>query len=266
VIFLQGDRSLLDREIVTIVGSRRSTEYGRRVAREVATAASRSGAVVASGLAVGIDGEAHGAALEAGGKTLAVTGSGLRRPYPRCHTRLFRRIAREGLLVSEFMPEEPPLGRHFLQRNRTLAALANVVVVVEAARESGALNTVGHAMELGREVLTVPGPIYARTSEGTNGLLGAATALVRPTDLVDYLSAGRPHALSLFPDAPPDDVGADALRIWDALAETSRHVDELAHEAHLAPGPALVALSQLELGGWVRQEAGGRFARGPGVS
>jgi DNA processing protein len=221
---------------------------------------------VASGLALGIDGEAHRAALEAGGRTLAVTGAGLRRPYPRTHTPLFRRIAREGLLVSEFMPEQPPLAHHFLQRNRTPAALSNVVVIVEAARGGGALNTAGHAVDLGREVLVVPGPIYSRTSQGSNELLGAAIPLLSPESLVDHLAAGRPEALSLFPGAPPEHVGPDALRVWDALAEAPRHVDDLVREIRTAPGPVLVALSVLELGGWVRQEPGARFARSPGGS
>jgi DNA processing protein len=262
VLFMKGDRALLEREIVTVVGSRRSTEYGRRVAREVAHAAVRGGAVVASGLALGIDAEAHLAALAAEGKTLAVLGAGLAKPYPRRHAELFRRIAREGLLISEFLPHEHALKHHFPRRNRTLAALAKVVVVVEAAEKSGALNTASHATDLGKELLAVPGPIYAPMSRGTNELLRHALPLLSPATVLDHLSAGRDPALSLFPLDPPADVGPDALRVWDALAEAPRHVDELARAAELAPGRALAALSQLEIGGWIRQEPGARFARG----
>jgi DNA processing protein len=264
VLFLAGDPSLLERPIVTIVGSRRATEYGRRVAREVATVAVRGGLVVASGLALGVDGEAHRAALDAGGKTLAVLGCGVALAYPRTHARLFRSIREQGLLVSEFLPHERPLKHHFPRRNRTLAALARAVVVVEAARESGALNTADHANELGRELLAVPGSIYAPMSRGTNALLRRAHPLVAPETLLEHLQLDA-APLSLFPSAPPGDVGPEALRVWDVLAETPLHVDELARAARLATGPALAALSLLEVGGWARQEAGARFARGTGT-
>ena len=266
VLFLVGDVALLEREIVTVVGSRKATEYGRRVARDVAAAAARHGAVVASGLALGIDAEAHRAAFDAEGKTLAVLGRGVARPYPPSHARLFRRIAEEGLLVSEFLPHELPLKHHFPRRNRTLAALAKVVVVVEAAEESGALNTAAHATDLGRDLLAVPGSIYAPMSRGTNELLRRALPLVSANTLLEHLSTARGDGpLSLFPAAPPAELGAEALRVWDALAEAPRHVDELARTARLGTGPTLVALSLLEVGGWVKQEAGARFARGPGA-
>jgi DNA processing protein len=218
--------------------------------------------VVASGLALGIDAEAHLAALAADGKTLAVLGAGLAKPYPRRHAGLFRRIAREGLLISEFLPHEHALKHHFPRRNRTLAALAQVVVVVEAAERSGALNTASHATDLGRDLLAVPGPIYAPMSRGTNELLRRALPLLSPATVLEHLSGGSGQALSLFPLDPPADVGPDALRVWNALAEAPRHVDELARAAELAPSRALAALSRLEVGGWIRQEPGARFARG----
>jgi DNA processing protein len=263
-LFLKGDTRLLDRPIVTVVGSRRATEYGRRVAREVAAVAVRAGAVVASGLALGVDGEAHRAALDAQGKTIAVLGSGVARPYPRTHAQLFRRIAEEGLLVSEYLPHEPPLKHHFPRRNRTLAAIARVVVVVEAAEQSGALNTAGHATDLGRELLAVPGSIYAPLSQGTNELLRRAHPLLSAETVLEHLGL-EDVMLPLFPNDPPDDVGPEALRVWDVLAEAPLHVDEVARAARLGSGPALAALSLLEVGGWVRQEAGARFARGTGA-
>ena len=264
VLFFLGDRALLNRSIVTVVGSRKATEYGRRVAREVATFAVRAGAVVASGLALGIDGEAHRAALEAQGKTIAVLGSGVALAYPRTHARLFRRIREEGLLVSEFLPHEPPLKHHFPRRNRTLAALAKVVVVVEAAKESGALNTAEHATDLGRTLLAVPGSIYAPMSRGTNTLLEHAHPLVAPESMLEHL-APVGEVLTLFPNAPPGNLGPEALKVWDVLAEAPLHVDEVARAARLGTGSALVALSLLEVAGWVRQEPGARFARGVGA-
>jgi DNA processing protein len=264
VLFLKGDASLLDRPIVTVVGSRQATEYGKRVAREVAAVAVRAGAVVASGLALGIDGEAHRAALDAQGRTIAVLGCGVARPYPRSHTQLFRRISDEGLLVSEYLPHEAALKHHFPRRNRTLAALARVVVVVEAAERSGALNTASHATDLGKELLAAPGSIYAPMSRGTNELLRRAHPLLSAKTVLEHLGVAG-DTLPLFPEGPPDDVGPEALRVWDVLAEAPLHVDEVARAARLASGRALVALSLLEVGGWVRQEAGARFARGSGT-
>jgi DNA processing protein len=262
VLFLKGDVSLLGREIVTVVGSRKASEYGRRVAREVAAAAARHGAVIASGLALGIDGEAHAAALEAGGKTLAVLGAGLSRPHPPSHARLFHRIAAEGLLVSEFLPSELPMPYHFPRRNRTLAALAKVVVVVEAAEKSGALNTASQAIELGKDVLAVPGSIYAPNSRGTNALLAHASPVVSAATVLDYLTtAGQ---LPLAP-TPPEGIGADALRVWDALTDAPRHVDEVARGAKLGTSAVLAALAMLEVAGWVRHEAGARYTRTAGA-
>jgi DNA processing protein len=264
VLFFRGDRSLLDREVVTVVGSRAATEYGRRAAHDIATLVARHGVVVASGLAIGIDGVVHRATLAAGGKTVAVLGAGVNHPHPPSHTRLFRQIAGEGLLVSEFLPGELPLRHHFLQRNRTLAAIAKVVVVVEAAEKSGALNTAHHANDLGKTVLSVPGSIYSRMSAGTNALLREAFAVVTPATVLEHLSCGAQPQLALAP-APPDDFGADARRVWDVLSEAPSHVDEVAHRAQLGVGAALASLAELEVSGWARQEAGARFARSVGV-
>jgi DNA processing protein len=260
VLFMWGDRTLLEREVVTVVGSRAASEYGRRVAGEVAAVAVGGGAVVASGLALGIDAEAHRAALQSGGKTLAVLGSGLARPHPRSHARLFQRIVQEGLLISEFLPHEPPFPWNFPRRNRTLAALSKVVVVVEAAQKSGALNTATHAIELGKDLLAVPGSIYAPNSRGTNTLLASASPLVSPSGILDYLSRRPDAQLTLGPVAP-EGLGADALRVWDALSGASRHVDEVARAAKLGTSVVLATLAVLEVAGWVRQEPGARFSR-----
>jgi DNA processing protein len=265
VMFLLGDESLLERETVTIVGSRKATEYGCRVARDVAGVAVRHGSVVASGLALGIDGEAHRATLAAGGKTIAVLGSGLAHPHPRSHTKLFHEIARGGLAVSELLPSEPPLPQHFPRRNRTLAALAHVVVVVEAAEKSGALITADRALELGRHVLAVPGSIYAPNSRGTNTLLqDAAHPLVTPATLLDYLpkdESQRDLELPPLDAAPPPSLGVDALRVWGELEGEPRHVDHLAARAQLSANRTLTALSLLELEGWSRQAPGSRYMR-----
>lgn len=257
VIFLRGRSELLDPPSVAIVGARAATGYGRRTAARLATALARHGVVVVSGLALGVDGEAHGAALDAGGTTVAVLGCGADVEHPPSHARLQRSIARDGLLVSEFAPGTPPLPHHFPRRNRIMAALVRVVVVVEAAARSGALITARLALDLGREVMAVPGPIDAATSVGTNALLrDGAQPVLGPDDVV--------RALGIEPDERPSGTpkaGTDGAALWDLLDLTPVGVDELARMSGLPPRRTLAALSQLEIEGWAMQSAGARFKR-----
>jgi DNA processing protein len=178
VLFLRGDPVLLRIPSVTIVGSRRSTAAGRRTARRLAGSISARGVPVVSGLALGIDAAAHRGALEGPGGTVAVMGCGVDRAHPPGNRRLLLRILEEGLLVSEFFPGEPARPHHFPRRNRILAALSDSVVVVEAAARSGALITVDHALDLGREVFAVPGSVEAPQSRGTNRMLGDGAGAV----------------------------------------------------------------------------------------
>ena len=171
ILFARGRLELLGRPSVTIVGSRRSTAYGRRSAEALAAQMALRGITVVSGLALGIDGASHRGALEAGGDTIAVLGSGVDLIQPASHRRLGERVAREGLLLSEFLPGEPARAYHFPRRNRILAALGSAVVVVEAAEKSGALITVEHALDLGRDVYAVPGALDAPQSRGCNILI-----------------------------------------------------------------------------------------------
>jgi len=189
ILFGRGDARLAERAAIAIVGTRANTEYGADVARMIAAAAAQEGIVVISGLAHGIDRHAHEAVLDSAGPTIGVIGCGIDVTYPPQHARLQERIACEGLLLTEFAPGEPALGHHFPRRNRIIAALASAVVVVEAPARSGALITAGHALELGREVLAVPGPIGRRTSEGTNELIRDGAGLV--LDAMDVIAAAQ---------------------------------------------------------------------------
>lgn len=257
VLFLRGRADLLDGPAAALVGSRRTTGYGRRVAARLAGALARSGAVVVSGMALGVDGEAHRGALEAGGPTVAVLGSGPDVAHPRSHARLFRSILETGLVVSEFAPGTPPLAHHFPRRNRIMAALARVVVVIEAAVRSGALITARHALDLGRDVLAVPGPIDAPTSAGANELIrdGAHPALGAEEIL-------RALGLPLVSEeAAGPALGTDAAMLWEVLSPAPADVDALARRTGLPARRALVALSTLEIEGWVVQSPGARFAR-----
>jgi len=218
VVFVEG-RGWPDLEdVVAIVGTRRASPYGRRVARRLARDLARRGWTVVSGMAAGIDSVAHEAALDAGGATIGVLGSGHERDYPPSNRALFSRMRDAGWLVSEFAPTVGPTRRAFPRRNRVIAALARAVVVVEAGERSGALNTAEHATEIGREVLAVPHRVDDGGAPGTLKLLreGAGVA-AQATDIVDAVSvidrrrpeAGVASPVAAGPAGRPGPVGPD---------------------------------------------------------
>lgn len=275
VLYLQGDGDLPAARAVAVVGTREATGYGRRMARDLAGGIARAGWAVVSGMAAGVDGVAHRGALDAGGRTVGVLGSGLRHEYPASNRDLYRDMRSDGLLVSEFPPEVRPEPAFFPRRNRIIAALADAVLVVQAGRRSGALITVEHGLELGREAFAVPGPVGPPASEGVHEMLreGAAPATCAG-DVLEALVAGvsaggrggrgdagrgrrmpgRDRLAAIF--------GADAgsaEAVCRALASGPRHADELADEAGLDAGAAAAVLGRLELEGWVRGLPGGRF-------
>ena len=263
LLFLRGDPGLLELPAVAIVGSRRSTGYGRRVAAEAARVLARHGVVVSSGLALGIDGAAHRAALEDGGPSLAVLGAGVDVPHPPSNRRLFQRLAREGLLVSEFLPGVPPLPHHFPRRNRILAALSEGVLVVEAAERSGALITADLAVELGREVMAVPGSVFAPQSRGANALLRVGAAPM--TDPADVLGLVRSPLRPAGDRAPASSVGprlaGDQAAAWAVLGSDGKGLDDLVRVTGLPADRVLAALCLLEIAGWAEREPGMRFRR-----
>lgn len=262
VLFARGRIELLARPAFTVVGCRRATGYGRRTTESLAGALARSGVVVVSGLALGIDAAAHRGALEASGDTIAVLGSGVDLIQPTSNRRLGEVIAREGLLLSEFLPGESARPHHFPRRNRILAALGMGVLVVEAAERSGALITVEHALDLGRDVYAVPGGIDAPQSRGCNKLIQEGAHVV--TSAEDFiLGMGLMHRPELGVVLPePERLGDAACRIWRALGGQAQAVDELARAARLDPGSALAALTELEIDGWAVQDGGMRYRRG----
>jgi DNA processing protein len=210
----------------------------------------RAGVVVVSGMARGIDGEAHRGALEAGGVTVAILGCGIDRDYPAAHADLAGRIAERGLLVSEYGPGVEPAPWRFPARNRIIAGLCAATVVVEARQRSGALITADFALEEGRDVLAVPGEITSALSEGTNGLLrlGAAPA-TRAADVLE--------ALGLEPRGPePTALGVAPSRLLEHLRDGALTEDELVRASGLDPAEASAALLELELGGLVVAEDG----------
>lgn len=248
---------------VAIVGSRRATPHGLAMAERLAGDLAVRGVTVVSGLARGIDSAAHRGALEAGGRTLAVLGSGVDRIYPPENRRLAARIAQQGALVSQFGPGMPALAHHFPIRNRLLAALALGVVVVEAAEASGSLITAGHAGDLGREVMAMPGPAGAPSSRGAHRLIRDGAALVESWEDVVALLPERWRACV---GDGPDRSGRAASEpdaILALLGAEPASIETLIERTGLPAAQVSARLVSLELEGWVRQLPGMRFVRAP---
>jgi len=260
VLFALGRLDLLERTAVAVVGSRHPTTYGLEATHALARDLARAGIVVVSGMARGIDAAAHEAALEGG--TIGVLGCGLDVVYPHEQARLYRAVEANGLLLSEFAPGEPALRHHFPRRNRIIAALARGVLVVEASERSGALITVDHALDLGREVFAVPGPIGRATSAGTNAMIQQGAKLVTcGADILEELGLAAPAEAEGEP-RPPVDVSPAALQVWRALGPEPRHADELGAVCGFAPAVVLACALELELAGHARQLPGKLFVRG----
>jgi len=258
LLFAIGRLELLDRETVAIVGSRMHTRYGAEACRFFATGAVRAGIVVASGMARGLDAVAHRAALDTGGGTVGVLGNGLGVIYPSANRRLYQDVARDGCLLTEFPPGERPNAGSFPRRNRLISGLAAATLVIEAREKSGTLLTVDAALQQGREVLAVPGPITSPLSIGCNRLIqnGAKAALGLRDLLEEYGRTDYEPAVSLANDM------SDAERtMLDALALGLEHVDDIAAHLQWPVSDALAALTSLEIRGVVTQEPGRTFRR-----
>jgi DNA processing protein len=236
-----GGTDALSRPSVAVVGARSCSSYGRSVARMLGRELASAGLTIVSGMARGIDGEAHRGALEAGGTTIAVLGCGIDRDYPSAHAELAGRIAERGLLVSEYEPGIEPAPWRFPARNRIIAGLCTSTVVVEARERSGALITADFALEEGRDVLAVPGEITSALSGGTNALLRlGATPVTSAADVLELYDLPPRVA-----EQPP--VGATALTLLACLEQGARTADELVRAAAVEPGDAAAALVELEL-------------------
>jgi DNA processing protein len=251
-LYLRGsaDPTLLSEPAVAVVGARACSSYGRSVARSLARDVAAAGLVVVSGMARGIDGEAHRGALEAGGRTVAVLGCGIDRDYPAAHVELSRRIGESGLVVSEYEPGVEPAPWRFPARNRIIAGLCRATLVVEARERSGALITADFALEEGREVLAVPGEITSSLSAGTNALIRlGATPVTAATDVLELYDLMPPTRVST-------PLGPAAEALLAHLSDTALTGDELVRATALDPGESAAALTELELAGRVTLEDG----------
>ena len=249
-----GGYELLDAPAVAVVGARACSPYGAHVARMLARELAAAGLVVVSGLARGIDAEAHRGALEAGGATVAVLGCGIDRDYPAAHAELARKIRERGLVVSEYAPGVEPAPWRFPARNRIIAGLAAATVVVEARERSGALITADLALEEGREVFAVPGEITSGLSAGTNRLLAlGATPLTSAADVLASFGLEREVVRR-------GELAETAERVFRALADGPAAVDDLVGITGLDAAAVAGALSELELRG-LASEGDGLYRR-----
>lgn len=257
-LYAMGRAAGLAQPRVAIVGTRASTAYGERITRSLTRTLARAGVTVISGMARGIDGAAHRTALEEGGNTVAVLGTGIDIPYPAGHRQLHRAIAERGLVVSENPPGMKAHQGAFPKRNRIIAALAPVTIVIEAGFRSGALNTASQALELGRIVAAVPGPIDSEQSRGSNQLLRDGAVLIAAAD----------DALALLGVSAPKDAG-DATpllpeteqKVWDATERGFAEIDSLPATTGLSMAECLAAVTSLEILGLVECSLAGEIRR-----
>lgn len=282
LLYRRGDLRPEDRQAVALVGSRHCTAYGRKMAERLAAGLVRAGFTVVSGLARGIDGAAHKAALDAGGRTIAVLAGGLSRIYPPEHADLADAVVASGALLSETPMTVQPQPGMFPARNRIISALSRAVVIVEAGERSGALITATHAAEQGREVFALPGNADSPASAGCLDLIRKGVRLVRGVDdiLEDLQGLSLPvppprkdvptlYESPAMPAPPPAPVGPPPSlnelerKVWDALTQP-RHADDLTRELNIPAGELIRTLTMMEMKRHVRKMPGNVFSRREG--
>lgn len=264
LLFVTGDPAVLARPQVAMVGSRNPSPGGREHAAALARALARSGLTITSGLAVGIDAAAHHGALQAGGHSIAVAGTGPDRVYPQCHGTLAREITGRGALVTEFPTGTPPRREHFPRRNRIISGLSLGVLVVEAALRSGSRITARHAADQGRDVFAVPGSIENPLARGCHALLREGAKLVEAADDVleeIYPDASRPAPSARVCSAPEPGADQRERRVLEAIGHDAVAVDRLIERTGLTADAVSAILLSLELRGLVAAAAGGLYVR-----
>jgi len=258
LIYTQGEIIPDDEWSVAIVGTRRVTAYGRQVAEDIAGSLARNGLTIISGLARGVDSIAHQAALNAGGRTIAVLGSGLDRIYPPENRRLAEQIKASGVLISEYSPSTPPEASNFPQRNRLISGLSLAVIVVEAGIKSGALITANFAADQGREVFAVPGNITSPGSMGTNRLISnGAHPMLSADQVLEILELGLVAEHRSARVALPSD--ALEAQLFETLGGEPLHIDEITNRTEIPVEKVTATLALMELKGMVRQVGGMQY-------
>jgi DNA processing protein len=263
-LYITGEIQKEDEKAVAVVGSRSASDYGLRITRQLCQGLAALGFTVISGMARGIDGEAHKTALAADGRTVAVLGSGVDVVYPPEHEELYRKISQRGAILSELPIATPPFSYNFPSRNRLISALSLGVVVVEATEKSGSLITAALALEQGREVFAVPGEAGASRSRGTHRLIRQGAKLVENVeDIVEEIApqilvrgklAQKAKSVSL-----PSNMGPEAKKVFELILERPLQIDEVIQASGLSPAKASEVLLDLEIKGLLNQLPGKRF-------
>ncbi len=254
VIYIRGQLLPEDENSIAIVGSRKGSDYGRRATAEIAEALARAGISVISGLALGLDAEAHIGALRGGGRTIAVLANGLESFYPRSNQHLAEQIIENGCIISEQPCGMPPLKQNFPARNRIISGLSQGVLVTEAGANSGTLHTASFALEQNRQLYAIPGPIYNPLAKGPNELLkNGAKAVTSADDILEDFGVAVEHEMP----APTND---EEKVIFDLLSDQSLHIDEILAHTGWQAGTAGKVLTLMELQGKVRHLGGMVYA------
>jgi len=264
VLYVRGEVREEDELAIAIVGSRRTTPYGKRMTEKIAQELAQHRITIVSGMARGIDSHAHWGAVSGGGRTIAVLGSGVDVVYPPENRNLYRKIIDQGAVLSEFPMSSPPEGGHFPKRNRIISGLSLGVVVVQAGMESGSLITAGYALEQGREVFAVPGNVGSENSRGTHQLIKDGAKLVESSEdiLEEVLPQWRREREKPQEGEPPmPDLTEEERILYDQLGETPLHIDALIRESQFDPGKVSSALLNLELKGLISQWPGKCFSK-----
>jgi len=263
LLYIKGEISAADEKAVAIVGSRSASDYGRKVARNICRGLASLGFTVVSGMARGIDGAAHESALDSGGRTIAVLGSGVDRIYPPEHEALSERIARQGAVISELPLGARPVAFNFPARNRLISGLSLGVVVVEATEKSGSLITAAHALEQNREIFAVPGEVGSSRSRGAHRLIRQGAKLVENADdIIEEIAPQlvRPEGASRRQRVLPQNCSDDTRKIFGLLQERILQIDEVIETSGLSSAQVSQILLELELHGFLRQLPGKRYA------
>ncbi len=262
VLYIRGEMILEDEWAVGIVGTRKISAYGRQATEKIAQELVEAGLTIVSGLALGVDRVAHQAAMEAGGRTIAVLANGVEQPYPQTNRKLAEQIVEkgQGALVSDYPIGTRPEAANFPPRNRIISGLSLATIVAEAGERSGALITAQFALEQGREVMAIPGTIFSPVSKGTNDLISqGATPVLSATTVIRALNIEMAEPQKVIRQALPENPQEAVLLLQ--LSDEPRHVDDLIQDSGLAPREVSNTLQMLELKGRVRNVGGNHWVR-----
>ncbi len=252
-LFVKGRFPEEDHPTAAIIGARGCTNYGRQAAEWMARELSKSGVQIIGGLAIGIDSAGHRGALEAGGRTFAVLGCGLHTCYPRENYQLYTRIGQEGGLLSEYLPDEPPLAGNFPVRNRIISGLSDVVLVMEARQKSGSLITAGLALEQGKEIFALPGRLSDPLSEGCNRLIQeGAAVLLSPEDVLEYFTLKNGKILKVH-EKNKNGLAKKEKMVYSCLDLQPKSLEEIVNLSGLSVSECMSVLLDLELSGHIVQ-------------